>query len=99
MCGTDRTRYIHAFRHDVVPKTMRRIQQALIAGNTRHMCDSSAQIGHAHSMAVSGLLLAHRLRGLEVRGLVESQIPENVVVVDSGDLLGVELRILTTHRR
>ena len=48
-------------------------------------------------MAVSGLLLAHRLRGLEVRGLVESQIPENVVVVDSGDLLGVELRILTTH--
>mgnify|MGYP000644732399 CR=1 FL=1 len=48
-------------------------------------------------MAVSGLLLAYRLRGLEVRGLVESQIPENVVVVDSGDLLGVELRILTTH--
>ena len=48
-------------------------------------------------MAVSGLLLAHRLRGLEVRGLVKSQIPENVVVVDSGDLLGVELRILTTH--
>ena len=42
MCGTDRTRYIHAFRHDVVPKTMRRIQQALITGNTRHMCDSSA---------------------------------------------------------
>lgn len=48
-------------------------------------------------MAVSGLLLAHRLRGLEVREFVESQIPENVVVVDSGDLLGVELRILTTH--
>lgn len=61
------------------------------------MSHAGAQVTDAHGVAVRGLLVAHRFGGLEVGGLVEAEIMEDVVAVHRLELLGVELRILAAH--
>ena len=61
------------------------------------MSHAGAQVTDAHGVAVRGLLVAYGLGSLEVGGLVEAEIMEDVVAVHRLELLGVELRILTAH--
>ena len=61
------------------------------------MSHTGAQVTDAHGVAVRGLLVAYGLGSLEVGGLVEAEIMEDVVAVQRLELLGVELRILTAH--
>ena len=61
------------------------------------MGHAGAQVADAHGVAVRGLLVAHGFGSLEVGGLVEAEVREDVVAVQRLELLGVELRILAAH--
>ena len=58
---------------------------------------AGAQVADANGVAVRGLLAAHGFGSLEVGGLVEAEVREDVVAVQRLELLGVELRILAAH--
>ena len=97
MGGADRAGDIHATGDDVLPETLGGVDQSPIAEQSAHMGHTSAQVADAHGVAIRGLLVAHRFGGLEVGGLVEAEVGEDVVAVQGLQLLGVELRVLAAH--
>ena len=95
--GTDCTGDIHTTGDDVLPETLGGVDQPLIAEQPTYMGHAGAQVADAHGVAVRGLLVAHGFGSLEVGGLVEAEVREDVVAVQRLELLGVELRILAAH--